>query len=270
MAAPYRYSERRRGATCDDPVVSVRPGTAYDEIGRTYTATRSEDPRIAAVIHDCLGPGRSEVNVGAGTGSYETADPSVVAVEPSVEMLRQRPRERASVVRAVAEALPIPDDAFDVAMAVLTIHHWTDVARGLRELRRVSRRQVVFYFESLHTHGFWGVDYFPEAIEIPSERDAPGEDALRAALQVREIRPVLVPRDCIDGFGIAYFGRPEAYLRPEVQAGMSWLARLPPDVRRRGTERLAADLESGAWDRRHGALRETEWFDGGYRIAIAD
>ena len=172
------------------------------------------------------------------------------------------------MIRAVAESLPIPDLAFDVAMAVLTVHHWRDVDRGLHELRRVSRRQVVFFFEPLHTHGFWAVDYFPEAAE--SERDAPGEDVLRRALRVREVRPVLVPRDCVDGFGVAYFGRPEAYLRPEVQAGMSWLALLPPDARRRGTEHLAADLASGAWDRRHGALRDTGWFDGGYRIAIAD
>jgi hypothetical protein len=41
-------------------------------------------------------------------------------------------------------------------------------------------------------------------------------------------------------------------------------------VRERGAERLAADLASGEWDRRYGALRTTEWFDGGYRIAIAD
>ncbi len=242
----------------------------YDDIGRTYSTTRGEDPRIATQIHDCLGPGRSVVNVGAGTGSYEPTDRFVVAVEPSNEMLRQRPKERAPVVRAVAEALPVADGAFDVAMAVLTIHHWDDVDRGLRELRRVSRRQVVFYFEPLHTHGFWGVEYFPEAIEVPSEHDAPGEDELRAALRVREVRPLLVPHDCIDGFGVAYFGRPEAYLRPEVQAGMSWLARLPPEVRQRGADRLAGALESGEWDRRFGALRDTEWFDGGYRIAIAE
>jgi SAM-dependent methyltransferase len=246
------------------------PATPYDRIGRTYAQTRREDPRIAATIRACLGDGHAVLNVGAGTGSYEPADRFVVAVEPSNEMLRQRPQDRAPVVRAVAEALPVADDAFDVAMAVLTIHHWNDVDRGLRELRRVARRQVVLYFEPLHTHGFWGVDYFPEAIEVPSERDAPGEGELRAALSVREIRPVLVPHDCVDGFGVAYYGRPEAYLRPEVQEGMSWLARLPPDVRRRGADRLAADLASGEWDRRFGALREQEWFDGGYRIAIAE
>jgi SAM-dependent methyltransferase len=254
----------------DHPRVPEASPTVYDTIGRTYTATRREDPRIATAIHDCLGPGRTVLNVGAGTGSYEPVDRSVVAVEPSVEMLRQRPHERAPVVRAVAEALPFPDGTFDVAMAVLTIHHWNDVDRGLREVRRVSRRQVILYFEPLHTHGFWGVHYFPEAIEVASERDAPGEGELRAALRVREVRPVLVPHDCVDGFGVAYFGRPEAYLRPEVQAGMSWLARLPPEVCQRGAARLEADLASGEWDRRYGVLRDTEWFDGGYRIAIAD
>jgi SAM-dependent methyltransferase len=254
----------------DDPRVPEVPPPVYDDIGRTYTSTRREDPRIASTIHACLGSGRSVLNVGAGTGSYEPADRFVVGVEPSVEMLRQRPKARAPVLRAVAEALPVADLAFDVAMAVLTMHHWRDVDGGLRELRRVSRRQVVLFFEPLHSHGFWAVEYFPEAVQTRSERNAPGEAALRRVLRVREIRPVLVPHDCIDGFGAAYFGRPEAYLRPEVQAGMSWLALLEPDARQRGTERLAADLASGGWDRKHGALRDTEWFDGGYRIAIAD
>jgi SAM-dependent methyltransferase len=252
----------------DDPRVTELSSPVYDDIGRTYTSTRREDPRIASAIHECLGAGRSVLNVGAGTGSYEPPDRFVVAVEPSAQMVHQRPRDRAPVLRALAEALPVPDLAFDVAMAVLTMHHWHDVDRGLRELRRASRRQVVFYFEPLQSHGFWMVEYFPEAAE--AERDAPGEAELRHALRVRDIRPVLVPRDCLDGFGAAYFGRPEAYLRPEVQAGMSWLALLAPDARRRGTERLATDLASGAWDDRFGALRNQEWFDGGYRIAIAD
>ncbi|HEY3674314.1 MAG TPA: hypothetical protein VGN51_25520 [Acidimicrobiia bacterium] len=128
----------------------------------------------------------------------------------------------------------------------------------------------MLFFEPLHTHRFWGLEYFPEAMHLASEHDAPGEAALRDALRVREVRTVLVPHDCIDGFGAAFWGRPEAYLDPEVQDGMSWLALLPDDARRRGTERLAADLASGAWDRRFGALREQDWFDGGYRIAVAD
>lgn len=241
----------------------------YERIGRTYAKTRREDPRVAADIRACLGDGRSVLNVGAGSGSYEPADRFVVAIDPSPEMFKQRHDRTRRVVRGVAESLPFRDATFDVAMAVLTIHHWTDVPAGLRELRRVARRQVVFFFEPLHVHGFWALEYFPEAIDLPSEQRAPGEDVLRQVLDVREIRPVLVPRDCADGFGAAFWARPESYLDPDVQAGMSWLALLPEDARRRGTQRLADDLASGAWDRRFGSLRQQDTYNAGYRIAIA-
>ena len=241
----------------------------YESIGRTYTSTRQEDPRVAADVHDALGDATTIVNVGAGSGSYEPADRTVVAVEPSPTMVAQRRGRSPLVVRAVAAALPFPDGAFDAALAVLTVHHWPDPAAGLRELRRVAGRQVVFFFEPLTTHGYWALEYFPEAIDLPSERNAPGEAALSAELDVREVRPILVPNDCIDGFGVAYWARPEAYLDPVVQAGMSWLALLPDDARRRGTDRLRHDLTSGAWDRRHGHLRDQATYDGGYRLAIA-
>lgn len=224
---------------------------------------------MAAAIHAALGDAATIVNVGAGTGSYEPRDRTVVAVEPSPTMVAQRRGRSALVVRAVAEALPFADGAFEAALAVLTVHHWHDRAAGLREMRRVSRRQVVFFFEPLQSHGYWALEYFPEAVDLPSERTAPGEDDLRAALSVRDVRPVLVPPDCRDGFGAAYWARPEAYLDPAVQAGMSWLALLPAGVRRRGTDRLRRDLASGAWDRRHGHLRTQASYDGGYRLAIA-
>jgi SAM-dependent methyltransferase len=117
----------------------------YDSIGRSYSKTRREDPRIAAEIRSCLGGSRSVVNVGAGTGNYEPSDRLVVAVEPSPAMLRQRRGRTRRVVRAVAEALPFPDTAFDAAMAVLTIHHWAEPEAGLGELRRIARRQIVFF-----------------------------------------------------------------------------------------------------------------------------
>jgi SAM-dependent methyltransferase len=245
-------------------------GTRYDEIGRSYTRTRQEDPRVAAAIHEALGPGDTLVNVGAGAGSYEPTDRRVVAVEPSAAMARQRVARSPLVIRAVAEALPFGAGAFDAALAVLTVHHWSSPVAGLREMARVAHRQVILYFEPLVTHDFWALEYFPEALELPTEQDPPGEALLRAALRVREVRTVLVPHDCVDGFGAAFWARPEAYLRPDVQAGMSWLALLPEEVRRAGSARLRADLESGRWDERHGHLRSQASYDGGYRLAIAD
>lgn len=242
----------------------------YDEIGRSYTKTRREDPRVAAVIRSCLGTATTIVNVGAGAGSYEPADRAVVAVDPSVQMLRQRQARTINVVRGIAEALPFPDHAFDAAMAVLTVHHWSDPRVGLQEMRRVSRRQVVFFFEPLRTHNFWGLEYFPEALALPSETNPPDEQLLREHLDVQEVHEVLVPHDCLDGFGAAYWARPKAYLNRDIQDGMSWLALLPDDVRERGTRQLEADLASGEWDRRHGHLRKQAAFDAGYRIAIAE
>src|SRR3989440_897463 len=74
-------------------------------------------------------------------------DRRVVGVEPSVQMLSQRSPDAAPAVRAVAEGLPFPDATFDAALAVLTIHHWTDVERGISEMRRVAPRQVLLGFD---------------------------------------------------------------------------------------------------------------------------
>jgi SAM-dependent methyltransferase len=242
----------------------------YDDLGRTYSVTRQEDPRIAAQIWAALGVGNSLLNVGAGTGSYEPTDRFVVALEPSQAMISQRERRTQRVVRGIAERLPFADATFDASLAVFTIHHWTDRAAGLRELRRVSKRQVIVFFEPAVVHGFWAVDYFEEARDLPSERNAPSERLLRDLLAVREVQTVLVPRDCVDGFGAAYWARPEAYLDPAVQAGTSWMALLPRAVRERGTARLRQDLASGAWDAKHGHLRSMDTYDAGYRLAVAE
>jgi SAM-dependent methyltransferase len=244
-------------------------GDRYDVIGRTYSATRQEDPRVATVVRSALGPAATVVNIGAGTGSYEPADCEVVAVEPSERMLAQRQGRSTAAVRGVAEHLPFPDRSFDVALAVLTVHHWSDPAAGLREMARVADRQVVLFFEPLRTHEFWALDYFPAALELPTEIDPPGAELLASHLDVREVRTVPIPHDCQDGFGAAFWGRPEAYLDPRIQDGMSWIAMLPIADRERGTELLAAALDSGEWDRRHGHLRRQAEYDGGYRIAIA-
>lgn len=245
------------------------PASRYDSIGQTYARTRREDPYIAHAIHGAIGVGSTVVNIGAGTGNYEPRDRAVVAVEPSWRMIAQRAVDAAPVVQAAAENLPFSDATFDIAMAILTVHHWSDPAGGLAQMRRVARRQVVFYFEPLVTHHYWGLDYFPTATQLPSETNPPGEQLLCSHLDVHEIRRCLVPRDCVDGFGTAFWARPEEMLNPEVQAGMSWLALLAESDRRIGTEHLRRDLESGEWDRRFGHLRTQDFYDGGYRIAIA-
>src|ERR1700746_1788919 len=135
----------------------------YDTIGATYTVTRCTEPRIAARIWVALGDARTVLNVGAGTGSYEPADRKVTAVEPSATLRAQRPAGSARCVGAAAEQLPFADQSFDAAMAVLSDHHWSDPIAGLREMRRVARRVVVFQWDNHLPARFWLVrDYLPE------------------------------------------------------------------------------------------------------------
>ncbi len=56
----------------------------YDEIGAGYGTLRRPDSRIATAILRALDRAETVVNVGAGAGSYEPSDRSVVAVEPSL------------------------------------------------------------------------------------------------------------------------------------------------------------------------------------------
>lgn len=235
----------------------------------TYAHHRRPDPRIARAITAALGDATSVVNVGAGAGSYEPADRRVVAVEPSRTMLRQRPPGSAPVVRAVAETLPFPAAAFDAALAILTIHHWSDWRAGLRELTRVARDRIVLFTWDPASDGGWlGTDYFPDILAADRAR-FPALDALRAALAPRavDVVPVPIPHDCSDGFMAAYWRRPEAYLDPAIRQAISSLAR--DDAGVVGLAQLAVDLKSGAWRRHHGHLLAHDELDFGYRLVVA-
>lgn len=77
------------------------------------------------------------------------------------------------------------------------------------------------------------------------------------------------PGDCVDGFFEAFWRRPEAFLDPAVRGAQSMWALLEPAVEQRIVERLAAALDSGAWDAAHGHLREREEFQGALRLVIS-
>ncbi len=247
----------------------VRHARLYDSIATTYDVIRHPDRRIAARIHAALGDAQRVVNIGAGTGNYEPEGRAVVALEPSPAMIVKRAPGSAPVVRAVAESLPFADGTFDAAMATLTLHHWTDRQQGIAEMCRVARRQVIFMFDPVEIRRFWAIDYWPTSLSLPSEQDLPTTDGLGAILDVIEVQRIGIPIDCTDGFGAAFWGRPEAYLDPHVQHGTSWLAQLTPDELAEGSRRLEADLCSGAWDARYGHLRSTAEFDAGYRLVLA-
>jgi SAM-dependent methyltransferase len=251
-------------------LVRKRRSDVYDKLGIGYWLTRREDPRLASRIRAALGDALTVVNVGAGTGSYEPRDLSVIAVEPSEVMIAQRPSDAAPVVQAVAETLPFDDHSFDAGMALWTIHHWTDSDRGLAELRRVARRVVIMTASAAVMNRLWLTsDYWPGMAK--DRRPELQPDVIAAKLGgTARIEPLPLPRDCMDGFGEAYWARPEAYLDAELRAGMSCFRLLEQAELEEGLARLEADLRSGAWDARHGTLRHLDELDCGHRLIIAE
>ena len=209
----------------------------YDTIGATYTVTRRTEPRIAAQVWAALGDARTVLNVGAGTGSYEPSDRDVTAVEPSAVMRAQRPAGAAPCVAATAESLPFEDQSFDAAMAFATVHHWQDPIAGLREMRRVARRVVVFTCDTTDRswrRRFWLTrDYLPE---VAASRVGLATELARAI--GARMEPVLIPWDCADGFFEAYWRRPEAYLDENVRRGISVWASVGPDAEQRAVRSL--------------------------------
>lgn len=242
----------------------------YDRIGRNYAELRRTDHRIASAIDEALGDATSVVNIGAGTGSYEPLNRTVLAIEPSELMIRQRAPEAAPCLRGAAEALPLEMDSVEAAMAVLTIHHWTDLERGLGEMARVARKRIVLLTWVPDAAPFWLTeDYFPE-IAAYDRKIFPSAATLIAMLECiigpARMSPVPIPHDCTDGFLCAYWRRPESYLNAEIRNGMSSFARINAEA---GLAKLSTDLSSGLWVERNRHLLHLDTLDLGYRIVCA-
>lgn len=247
------------------------PAFDYDQFGQTYSGQRKTDPRIEKYVYDALGSAQTVLNVGAGAGSYEPKDKYVIAVEPSIAMRSQRiEANKVPAIIGKADCLPFDDDSFDASMAMVTVHHWPDIRKGLKELRRVTREQVlILTFDPEALDLFWNVHYFPELIEVEKLR-YPSIDLIKEALGGKcEVLQIPVPFDCIDGFQEAFYGRPEAFLEKEVRMAQSAWGFLPEQVEERLVKALADDLKSGEWDRKFGEFRSKPSFTCALRLIIA-
>jgi SAM-dependent methyltransferase len=237
----------------------------YDKIGLNYSELRRPDARIQAVIEREMGNASTILNVGAGAGSYEPIGRMVTAVEPSSTMIAQRPEGAATVVQASAEELPFENDSFDLSMGLLTLHHWRDKVKGLKEMKRVSRRQLLFTWDPDHSGCWVNQDYFPEIQRI-DQAIFPSFEEIEKHLGPMKRIPVPIPHDCTDGFAYAYWRRPEAYLSPNVRQAISTFCKMK-NVET-GVKALQKDLNSGEWEKRNGHLRKLDSLDSGYTILV--
>jgi SAM-dependent methyltransferase len=241
----------------------------YGAIGVNYTNYRQPEPRIAARIVKALGDARTVLNVGAGAGSYEPVDREVTAVEPSASMRAQRPAHLSRAIDAVAGSLPFADNSFDAAMATFTVHQWPDLGQGLAEMRRVTRGPVIILSCAPdELNRFWLDKYAPEVIAVEASRYPRIEAIANGLGGDAEVLSVPIPLDCSDGFGEAYYGRPERLLDPGARLANSAWSFVDASIGERFVAELGRDLDSGEWDRRYSHLRTQPEFDGSLKLVI--
>ena len=239
----------------------------YDALAADYQAYRIPDQRISEKIDAQLEKAGSILNVGAGTGSYEPAHCRVVALEPSQEMILKRSYGKAEAILGSAENIPFQDDEFDIAMGILTIHHWQNISRGLAEMKRVAKKKVVLLTWIDDSPRFWIQDYFPEMRDI-DRQIFPTLAELESYLGKINVEVVEIPEDCTDGFMCAYWKRPAAYLDYRVRAAISTFSRMKNHES--GLAKLKIDFESGEWRSRYGKLLDASSLDLGYRLVVFD
>jgi len=258
--------------TAAPPEPRVPQDARYDRIGVGYARQRREDPHLAAILRRALGNARDVVNVGAGAGSYEPTDLHVIAVEPSAVMVAQRPPGRPAV-RGVATDLPLHDKSVDAAMTVLSLHHWhPGQEAGVRQMCRVSRGPVVIVTIDPGPSGeMWLMADYLHEVRTMDHRIFPPIDTIVSWLD-RPATVTVVPtrRDTPDRNLLAFWAHPEWVLDPAARAATSGFSRQPAEVVDRVVKDVRADLASGAWDSRHGHLRQLEALDCGLRVICAE
>lgn len=241
----------------------------YDSIGQGYSTTRREDPLIRKAIHQALDDSKVIINIGAGTGSYEPEDRLVLPIEPSKTMASQRQSSRVPAIRATADSLPLHDKSVDAAMTVLSLHHWDPKQKdGIREMCRVARDRVVIVTIDPRVSGqMWLMADYLKEVAVLDLQIFPFPEVICEWLNCRtEVEILPIHRNTPDWSLLSFWAHPERVLDSRARAATSGFARQSEEVVQRVVSDIQTDLTSGAWDERHGRLRQLQELDVGLRL----
>ena len=252
--------------------------TLFDTIGETYADTRQADERIVALLVEYLGlsHGATVADIGAGTGNYSVALAEagfrMLAVEPSSVMRRNAwSHPRVEWREGCAENIPLSDASVDGVVSTLAVCHFTDSHKAIEEMARISGTGsvVIFTFDRDVGRDTWLYEYFPFLWDTFDEYPCPDELArmlASATAQETHIVPFRLPPDLKDNFAAAAWRCPERYLEKRYRKNISSFCKAGPGVAGQGIAKLAEDLASGVWRKRHAAVLNFADLDAGYRF----
>lgn len=240
----------------------------YDSIGTGYNSTRKADPYLTSRIIYLLNPeSRGKyLDIGSGTGNYTSAlaehGISMTGVEPSEKMISEAQSRNSNIrwLKGSAEKIPAVNNEFDGAIATLTIHHWTDLKKGMQELQRVIKKEgkiVIFTSTSEQMKGYWLNQYFPMMLE-ESIQQMPALQTIKEAVSIAGLNIVgmekyFVKNDLEDCFLYVGKNKPLLYFDSNIRHGISSFSSL---ANQEEVESGLAMLDSDLKQNRFEAIRE--------------
>ena len=222
--------------------------TDFDAIAPDYDAHRGAGPfsqELARLARECSA--RHVFEIGAGTGNVSRAfleqhPCRLVGVDRSQGMLA---RARAKVPEAAwvqgdAFHLPLSESSVDFVFGVYVLHHLTDLARPLRECRRVLRNGCAAFVTApqafIRSHPM--NRFFPSFATIDGARFQPEKDIERALLDAGFAAAgtieVQAPPQPINA----------AYVKKVADRFITTYRLLPPEEFKAGLKRLREEVET--------------------------
>ncbi len=125
--------------------------TYYDDISEGYEELHLEEQqKKIKLISEHLHLKKTDklLDVGCGTGiTTEPWNCERYGIDPAKKLIeRARQKDKIEYKIAGAEKIPYPDGFFDVVVSITAIQNFSDIEKGLSEIRRVGKDRFVLSF----------------------------------------------------------------------------------------------------------------------------
>lgn len=233
----------------------------YDKIGTDYNLTRKADTYLTEQLIHHLKPtkGGKYLDIGCGTGNYtnelQKKGFNFIGIDPSELMLDKAKLKNKEIYWKIgsAENTGLPENFVNGIIGSLTIHHWTDLKIGFRELYKTVKpngRIVIFTSTPEQMKGYWLNHYFPKMlsdsiIQMPTLEKV--KTAMKdAGIEFLGTHKYFIKHDLEDHFLYCGKQNPELYFDEQIRHGISSFSSLSNRTEvEKGLSQLRKDIDNG-------------------------